>query len=133
MTATANDILLQNVTVIPLEVATPVPSTEPTAKPALTTASGLPPAGEEFTATKQRRDFNKLVAAVFLAVAIVLIVARLFGVVAVKARSAARDGRGDRRHRARPVAARGALAEPAGDVLPDRHPAGARRRWPISA
>src|SRR3984885_73620 len=44
MTATANDILLQNVTVIPLQVATPVPSKVPTAKPVLTTPSGLGPA-----------------------------------------------------------------------------------------
>jgi K+:H+ antiporter len=84
MTATANDLQLQNVTVIPLNVATAVPSSTPTAKPALTTASGLSPSGEKFTAVKQRADFNKLVAAVFLSIAIVLIVARLFGVLAVK-------------------------------------------------
>ncbi len=84
MTATANDLQLQNVTVIPLNVATAVPSSAPTAKPALTTASGLSPSGEKFTAVKQRADFNKLVAAVFLSIAIVLIVARLFGVLAVK-------------------------------------------------
>ena len=84
LTATANDLQLQKVTVIPLNVATPVASTANSAKPALTTPSGLPPAGEKFTATKQRADFNKLVAAVFLSIAIVLIVARLFGVVAVK-------------------------------------------------
>ena len=82
LTATANDLLLQKVTVIPLQVATPVPSKTPVAKPALTTPSGLSPAGEKFTATKQRSDFNKLVAAIFLAIAIVLIVARLFGVIA---------------------------------------------------
>ena len=84
LTATANDILLQNVTVIPLQVATPVPSKVPTAKPVLTTPSGLGPAGEKFTATKQRSDFNHLVAAVFLALAIVLIVCRIFGYVATK-------------------------------------------------
>jgi Kef-type K+ transport system membrane component KefB len=84
MTATANDILLQNVTVIPLQVATPAPSKVPTAKPVLTTPSGLGPAGEKFTATKQRSDFNHLVAAVFLALAIVLIVCRIFGYVATK-------------------------------------------------
>ena len=84
LTATANDLLLQNVHLIPLEVATPVPSTKPTAKPALTTATGLPPSGEQFTATKQRRAFSKLVAAFFLALAIVLIVARLFGIAAVR-------------------------------------------------
>jgi Kef-type K+ transport system membrane component KefB len=84
LTATANDLLLQNVRLIPLDLATPVPSSKPSAKPALTTASGLPPSGEQFTATKQRRAFSKLVAAFFLAVAIVLIVARLFGIVAVR-------------------------------------------------
>ncbi|HTU86063.1 MAG TPA: cation:proton antiporter [Solirubrobacteraceae bacterium] len=86
VTATANDLLLQNVTAIPLNLATPVPSTAALARPALITPSGLPPAGEKFTATKQRSDFNKLVAAVFLSIAIVLIVARLFGVLAVKCR-----------------------------------------------
>src|SRR5436305_1811608 len=45
MTATANDQQLQNVTVIPLNVATPMPSTTPGAKPVLTTLSGLPPGG----------------------------------------------------------------------------------------
>ncbi len=84
MTATANDILLQSVTVIPLQVATPAPSKVPTAKPVLTTPSGLGPAGEKFTATKQRSDFNHLVAAVFLALAIVLIVCRIFGYIATK-------------------------------------------------
>jgi K+:H+ antiporter len=84
LTATANDLQLQKVTVIPLNVATPVPSTASSAKPALTTPSGLSPAGEKFTATKQRYDFNHLVASVFLAIAIVLIVARLFGVIAVR-------------------------------------------------
>jgi Kef-type K+ transport system membrane component KefB len=155
LTATANDILLQNVKLIPLQAATPVPSSAKTtvnaaalpttskpaakaalgstskpaakatpttsgsagkvavvttsktvpkpahgtseslskvviipskaaAKPALITASGLPPSGEQFTATKQRSSFTKLVAAFFLAVLIVLIVARLFGMVAVR-------------------------------------------------
>ena len=59
---------------IPLNVATPVPSTASLPKPALTTPSGLSPAGEKFTAAQQRADFNKMVAAFFLAAAIVLIV-----------------------------------------------------------
>jgi Kef-type K+ transport system membrane component KefB len=84
LTATANDLQLQKVTVIPLNVATPVPSTASKPKPALTTPTGLPPAGEKFTATKARKDFNALVAAVFLSIAIVLIVARLFGAVATR-------------------------------------------------
>ncbi len=84
LTATANDLLLQKVTVIPLNVATPAPSKTASAKPALTTPSGLSPAGEKFTATKQRSDFNKLVAAVFLSIALVLIVCRIFGYVATK-------------------------------------------------
>ncbi len=85
LTATANDILLQNVKLIPLQVAAPVPSAaKAVAKPALITPSGLPPSGEQFTATKQRSSFTKLVAAFFLAVLIVLIVARGFGMVAVR-------------------------------------------------
>jgi K+:H+ antiporter len=84
VTATANDLLLQTVQVIPLNLAVPVPTTKPGAKPVLITPSGLPPSGEKFTATKQRSDFNKLVAAFFLSAAIVLIVARLFGILAVR-------------------------------------------------
>jgi Kef-type K+ transport system membrane component KefB len=82
--ATANDLQLQSVQLIPLDVATPTPATAGTAKPVLTTPSGLAPTGEKFTATKQRADFNKLVAAFFLSVVIVLIVARLFGILAVR-------------------------------------------------
>ncbi|MGB0094064.1 MAG: cation:proton antiporter [Solirubrobacteraceae bacterium] len=83
--ATANDLQLQSVQLIPLDTAKPVaPSTAAGGKPVLTTPSGVPPSGEEFTATKQRADFNKLVAAFFLAVVVVLIVARLFGILAVK-------------------------------------------------
>jgi hypothetical protein len=84
--ATANDLTLQNLQLVPLDTATPVPSSPATAsaKPVLTTPSGLSPAGEKLTATKQRSDFNKLVAVFFLAVVIVLIVARLFGILAVK-------------------------------------------------
>jgi Kef-type K+ transport system membrane component KefB len=44
----------------------------------------VPPAGEQFTATKQREDFNKLVAFFFVSAAIVLVVARLFGWLATK-------------------------------------------------
>jgi len=47
-------------------------------------AVGPRPGGEKVTATKQRDDFNKLVAAFFLAVVVVLIVARIMGWVAVK-------------------------------------------------
>lgn len=87
LTAVANDLQLQSVQVIPLDVATPVPlppGAKPGAKPVLTTTSGLPPGGEKFTAIKQRADFNKLVAAFFLSVAIVLVIARLFGLVAIR-------------------------------------------------
>jgi Kef-type K+ transport system membrane component KefB len=85
LTATANDLQLQNVQVIPLNVATPSKTTKSTGlKPYLTTPAGLPPAGEKFTAIKQRADANKLIAAIFLSIAIVLVVARLFGIVAVK-------------------------------------------------
>jgi Kef-type K+ transport system membrane component KefB len=83
--ATANDLQLQNVQLIPLDVAVPLgAATTAAGKPVLTTPSGLSPAGERFTATKQRADFNKLVGVFFLAVAIVLVVARLFGILAVR-------------------------------------------------
>ena len=89
--ASAVDLNLNNVTIIPLDQAQPV-ATPPAAagaaaaaaKPLLSTPSGLPPAGERFTAVKQRAEFSKLVAAFFLAVMIVIVVARLFGVLAVK-------------------------------------------------
>ena len=84
LTAVANDLQLQTMQVIPLDVATPTPTTASLPKPVLTTPSGLGPAGETFTSTKQRSDFNKLVAAFFLSVLIVLVIARLFGIVATK-------------------------------------------------
>jgi Kef-type K+ transport system membrane component KefB len=86
----AVDRNINNVTVIPLDVATPVPPppgaapAAPAAKPAMTTPSGLSPAGEKFTATKARESFGHLVAVFLLAVAIVMLVARLFGAAAVK-------------------------------------------------
>ncbi|MEA2266860.1 MAG: hypothetical protein QOE27_2443, partial [Solirubrobacteraceae bacterium] len=80
----AVDLNLNNVSVIPLDVATPVKTAAPGAKAPLTTPAGLPPSGERFTAVKQRSEFSKLVAALFLAVMIVIVVARLFGVLAVK-------------------------------------------------
>ncbi len=86
LTAIANDLQLQNVQLIPLDIARPTKGTAPGVKPVLTTLSGLPPSGEKFTAVKQRSDFNKLVAAFFLSVVIVLIFARLFGILAVKLR-----------------------------------------------
>src|SRR5262249_49312639 len=48
--------------------------------------SGLPPAGEKFTATKQRESTGHTVAAFLLAVVVVMIVARLFGSLAVRVR-----------------------------------------------
>ena len=83
LTATANDLQLQNVQLIPLDIARAKP-TVPGAKPVLTTLSGLPPSGEKFTAVKQRSDFDKLVAAFFLSVVIVLVFARLFGIAMVR-------------------------------------------------
>jgi Kef-type K+ transport system membrane component KefB len=76
--ATAVDRNLNNATAIPLDVAKPGPAG------ALTTPSGLPPAGERFTGTKARESFGHLVAIFLLAVAIVMLVARLFGALAVR-------------------------------------------------
>jgi Kef-type K+ transport system membrane component KefB len=84
VTATANDLQLQNMQVIPLQIATTLPGTAATGgKPYKTTPSGLPPSGEKFTATKVRSDFNKLVEACFLALVVVLVLARIFGRIAV--------------------------------------------------
>jgi Kef-type K+ transport system membrane component KefB len=87
LTATSNDRVLNTVLVIPLDVAHPPPLPSGAKRPAkqvLSTASGLPPYGEQFTATKTRDEASDLVAAFFLAVAVVMIVARLFGVLAAK-------------------------------------------------
>jgi len=81
--ASAVDLNLNSVTVIPLDLAAPPKTAAPGAKAPLTTPAGLPPAGERFTAVKQRSEFSKLVAALFLAVMIVIVVARLFGILAV--------------------------------------------------
>jgi K+:H+ antiporter len=85
--AVAVDRNLNNVTLIPLDAAAPAKpaagaAPKATVKPVLTTPSGLPPAGERFTGTQQRDSFGKLVAAFLIAVAIVMLVARLFGIVA---------------------------------------------------
>jgi len=94
--ATANDRMLNNVQLIPLDVAhvvkpvkaavTATGAVAVVGKPMLTTDSGLPPWGETFTATKQRTESSKLVAAFLLAAAVVIIVAYLFGLLAVKLR-----------------------------------------------
>ena len=78
----AVDRNLNNVKVIPLDRP---PRRPGRARPAgLTTRSGLAPAGENFTATKQRESFGHTIAAFLLAVAIVMLIARLFGIAAVK-------------------------------------------------
>ena len=88
--ALAVDRNLNNMTLIPLDVATPVPPAPGApprpagTKPVLTTPSGLGPAGEKFTAVKARESFGHLVAVFLIAVAIVMLVARLFGAAAVK-------------------------------------------------
>jgi Kef-type K+ transport system membrane component KefB len=84
--ATAVDRNLNNVQVIPLQAATASPAPSTSAKPVLTTPSGLGPAGERFTATKQRESFGHLVAIFFLAAVIVMLAARALGTVAVKLR-----------------------------------------------
>ncbi len=82
--ATAVDRNLNNFQLIPLDEAEPTGKTDPSGKPLVSTPSGLPPSGERFTATRQRESFGHLVAAFFIAVAIVMLVARLFGTLAVK-------------------------------------------------
>jgi Kef-type K+ transport system membrane component KefB len=87
---TAVDRNLNNLTLIPLDVARPVPPAPGAApapagtKPVLTTPSGLGPAGEKVTGVKARESFGHLVAVFLLAAAIVMLVARAFGAAAVK-------------------------------------------------
>src|ERR671915_1024246 len=78
----AVDRNINNVQLVPLDEATPAQS----GQEVLTTPSGLPPGGERFTATKQRESFGHLLAAFFIAVAVVMLIARLFGLLAVKLR-----------------------------------------------
>jgi Kef-type K+ transport system membrane component KefB len=82
--ATAVPLALSNVALIPLDVATAAPSSTP-GKARLITASGLTPSGEEFTATEQT-SFEGLVGSFFIAVAIVMLLARLFGIAAERIR-----------------------------------------------
>jgi Kef-type K+ transport system membrane component KefB len=79
----AVDRNLTNITLIPLEVAK-APIAAGGAHPVPTTASSLPPSGEKVTGTKQRQSFGHLVALFFLAAAVVMVVARLFGTLAVR-------------------------------------------------
>ena len=82
----AVDRNINNFTVIPLDEAKPVPGTETAEKPVLTTPSGLGPAGERFTASRARESFGETIAVFLLAVAIVMLVARLVGALAVRVR-----------------------------------------------
>jgi Kef-type K+ transport system membrane component KefB len=81
---TAIDRNINNLQLLPLDRPRPSPARSASGRPILTTQSGLPPSGERFTATKQRESFGNTVAAFFIAAAVVLLVARLFGALAVK-------------------------------------------------
>jgi Kef-type K+ transport system membrane component KefB len=82
--STAVDRNLTNMQVLPLDEAAPGKARTADGKAILTTPSGLSPSGEKFTAAKQRQSFGHLVAAFFIAVGAVMLVARLFGTLAVK-------------------------------------------------
>ena len=84
--ALAVDRNLNNLTLIPLDEAAPAPGAKPAAngKPVLTTPSGLGPAGERVTATRARESFGATVAVFLLAIAIVMLAARVVGALAVK-------------------------------------------------
>ena len=62
------------------------------------TGGAPPPTGSERVTAEKQREAGSRFAAFFIAIAVVMLVARLFGMAAVDARPAARDGRGDRRH-----------------------------------
>jgi Kef-type K+ transport system membrane component KefB len=75
LSAVAVDRTLTDVTVLPVGAPR---------GPGDAAGAHLPRQGERFTATKQRELFGQLVAAFFLAAAVVMIVAHLFGWVAVR-------------------------------------------------
>ena len=81
---TAVDRTINNLQLIPLDEAEPTGAEDPSGKPLVSTPSGLPPSGEKLTATKQREAFGLLVATFFVAAAVVMLVARLFGSLAVR-------------------------------------------------
>ena len=82
--ALAVDRNLNNVRIIPLDEARPAEGQQSAAKPVLTTPSGLAPAGENVTASMQRESFGHTIAAFLIAVAVVMLAARLFGALAVR-------------------------------------------------
>ena len=80
----AVDRYLNNLQLLPLDEAKPSGATDASGRAVMTTPSGLGPSGEKVTATKQRESFGHLVAMFFIAAAVVMLVARLFGSVAVR-------------------------------------------------
>lgn len=80
----AVDRNINNLQLLPLDEAKPSGATDAGGKPLTTTPAGLPPSGERITATEQRESFGHLVAMFFVAAAVVMLVARLFGSLAVK-------------------------------------------------
>jgi Kef-type K+ transport system membrane component KefB len=84
LTATAVPLALNAVTVIPLDVAHSGPSATPGVSRPITD-SGLPPGGEEFGATEQK-PFEEVIGEFFLAVALVVLLARVAGVGAERIR-----------------------------------------------
>src|SRR4051794_7083692 len=82
----AVDRNINNLKLIPLDPATPAKGINGKPKPWLTTPSGLPPSGENFTASKQRESAGHTIAASLIAIAVIMLVARIFGSLAVKVR-----------------------------------------------
>jgi len=82
LTATAAGLSLDDVSLIPLDRPRPVPTgAQGDVQPL--TASGLPAAGEAFQADRIR-PFSRLLAAFFIAVAAVILLARVFGMTAMR-------------------------------------------------
>ena len=88
----------------------------------------LDPPGERVTATKQRESFGLTVAAFFIAVAVVMLVARLFGALAVRSAQPRVMGEVVAGITLGPTILGWISPEPAGDAVPLRHPAGVRGR-----
>jgi len=81
--ATASGLDLDDVTLIPLDQARPAPTSTPGNR-VLITPSGLPPGGEAFQGTRVRASLGQLVAAFLIAVASVVLLARLLGMAATR-------------------------------------------------
>ena len=82
--------------------------------------------------TRGAHASSEIVAFVFLDLAVIIVLARLMGRLAVQGRAAGGDRRDHRRHPARPEPARRAARRPRHPAVPRRRPARTSTCWPSS-